>query len=305
MPASEIIDWMQHRDYSLLDTLDASKLRTEMVPVGKACNLAINYLFGSTGLIINEYAHVKAARRKLVKLFNRLAPGDYSKMPHEQKNGLVIGFNHPSLGEIPRIMAMKADIMGDKPMYFPVNLPWYEALAPNYENIKRLGIIITPTITPMTWAKLKLKEGTEIYDTANRLKHEFRDIYTDLSHEAMLEGGVIFVAPSATRQATVFKNKATYDKKEPCIRTMSVLAKRLYADPKMQCDFLPMAVLPPEKYNRGLNLFKKYTLLPGKVMTASYIRKKYFKKGEMVKTEEFDWEFHERLAEPLPKQFWY
>ena len=80
----------------------------------------------------------------------------YKNMPKDSENGLVIGFNHPSLGEIARILTMKIDIMGDKPMYFPVNLPWYEALAPNFDRIKRLGIIITPTITPSTWKKMDL-----------------------------------------------------------------------------------------------------------------------------------------------------
>lgn len=305
LSAAKIIDGIQHHGYSLLDSLGASKLRTEMIPVGKACNAAIKYIYGSTGLILDEKAHEHAARRKLVKLFNKLVPGNYDKMPHDQKNGLVVGFNHPSLGEIGRIMAMKIDIMGDRPMYFPVNLPWYEALAPNFDLIKHLGIIITPTITPTTWAKLKLTEGTEIYDAAYRLKREFRDIYTDLSHEAMKQGGVIFVAPSATRQATVFKNKAVYDKKEPIIHTMSVLALRLYADPKMQCDFLPMAVLPPEGYKRGLNFFKTYTLTPGRVMTAEYIRKKYFKTPHPEKLEGFDWDFHKRISDELPKKFWY
>ena len=84
-------------------------------------------------------------------------------------------------------------------------------MAPNYDRIKRLGIIITPTITPSTWKKMNLKEGTWKYEQGNRLKREFKDIYTKLSHDAIKEGGVIFVAPSATRQATVFKNKAVFD----------------------------------------------------------------------------------------------
>lgn len=305
LPASEIIDKLQHHNYSLLESLDAGRLRTEMVPVGKACNMAINYLFSTTGPKNDEEAHKKAARRKLVKLFSFLTPGSYDGMPKDQQNGMVIGFNHPSLGEIPRIMAMKADIMGDKPMYFPVNLPWYEALAPNFDRIKKLGIIITPTITPATWKKLGLKEGSKLYNAGTRLKKEFRQIYTELSHEAMLNGGVIFVAPSATRQATVFKNKAEYEKKEEILPTMSMLALKLYADPKMQCDFLPMAVLPPEGHGRGLNFRKKYQLIPGRVMTSTEIRKKYFKKKNPEKLNGFDWDFLQRIAEQLPKKFWY
>lgn len=305
MPAEEVIDKLQHENYSLLDSLDAEGLRKEMIPVGKACNTAINYFFNSTGPKFDQEKHNQSARKKLVRVLSRITPGSYDGMPKDLPNGLVIGYNHPSLGEIARILMMKIDVMGDKPMYFPVNLPWYEALAPNFDRIKRLGIIITPTITPSTWKKMDLKEGTRKYEIANRLKHEFRDIYTHLSQEAVKNGGVIFVAPSATRQKTVFKNKDVYDKKEEIIPTMAVLAVKLYSDPEVNCDFLPMAILPPEGYKRGLNFRKKYKLIPGEMMTADYIRKKYFKTKNPKRLEGFDWEFHQRIADELPKEFWY
>ena len=49
LSAEEVIDKLQHENYSLLNTLGAEKLRKEMVPVGKACNTAIDYFFGTTG----------------------------------------------------------------------------------------------------------------------------------------------------------------------------------------------------------------------------------------------------------------
>ena len=305
LSAEEIIDKIRYEDYSLLKTLGADDLRKEMVTVGKACNAAINYFFGTTGPKKDTEKHNQAARRKLVKVLSKITPGTYNGMPKDSENGLVIGFNHPSLGEIARILVMKIDIMGDKPMYFPVNLPWYEALAPNYDRIKRLGIIITPTITPSTWRKMDLKEGTFLYEQGERLKREFRDIYTDLSHEAIRNGGVIFVAPSATRQATVFKNEKVFKGEEEIIPTMSMLALKLYSDPEMKCDFLPMAVIPPKDYKRGLNFGKKYRLVPGEIMTAAEIRKKYFKTKEPKRLEGFDYDFHERIAQKLPKRFWY
>ena len=303
--AQEIIRKIQQENYSLLASLGAENLRKEMVPVGKACNTAINYFFKTTRSKNNPEEHNKKARKKLVKILSKITPGEYKDMPKDKENGLVVGFNHPSLGEIARILTMKIDIMGDKPMYFPVNLPWYEALAPNYDRIKRLGIIITPTITPSTWKKMNLKEGTELYEAGNKIKREFRDIYTNLSHEAVKNGGVIFVAPSATRQTTVFKNKDVYDKKEDIIPTMSVLAIKLYSDQEINCDFLPMAVVPPEGYKKGLNFFKKYKLIPGEIMTAEEIRKKYFKDKNPKRLEGFDYEFHERIANKMPKKFWY
>lgn len=305
LSAEEVIDKIQHENYSLLTTLGAEDLRKEMVPVGKICNAAINYFFGTTGPKNDTEKHNQAARRKLVKKLSKITPGSYNGMPKDNKNGLVVGFNHPSLGEIARILTMKIDIMGDKPMYFPVNLPWYESLAPNFDRIKRLGIIITPTITPSTWKKIGLKEGTELYELGNKLKREFRDIYTNLSRKAVKNGGVIFVAPSATRQATVFKTEEVFKKEEDIIPTMSLLAIKLYEDPEVECDFLPMAVLPPKNYKRGLNFRKKYRLIPGEKMSAKEIRKKYFKERNPKRLEGFDYEFHQRIADKLPKEFWY
>lgn len=305
LSAEEVIEKLQHEDYSLLKTLGAENLRKEMVPVGKACNAAINYVFGTTGPKHDVSKHNAAARKKLVKTLMKITPGSYPGVPKDNPNGLVIGYNHPSLGEIARILMMKIDVMGDKPMYFPVNLPWYEALAPNYERIKRLGIIITPTITPSTWQKINLREGTKKYDVANRLKRDFRNIYTTLSHDAVRNGGVIFVAPSATRQATVFKNEDAYKGVEEIIPTMALLAVKLLSDPNVKCDFLPLAILPPEGYKRGLNFYKKYRLIPGELMTSDYIRKKYFKTKTPKTLEGFDHEFHQRIADKLPKKFWY
>lgn len=299
LSAAEIIEKIKHENYSLLASLGAEKLRKEMVPVGKACHAAINYFLTAKT--------PEQIRAKIVKTFKKLAPATYdkTKIPHDTPDGLVIGFNHPSLGEILRIVLMKVDLMGDKPMLFPVNLPWYEAIAPDFDKLMQLGIIITPTITPSTWKKLGLAEENPFFDPANRLKRDFRNIYTDASIKTVKDGGIIFVAPSATRQATVFKSKAVYDKAEDIIPTMSVLALKLYADPKMNCGFLPIAVLPPQDYKRGLNIGKPYQLLPAKLMTAADIRAKYFTEPKPKRLDGFDYDFHLQIAQQLPKNFWY
>lgn len=304
MSAEAVVDKIRYENYSLLKTLGANGLRREMAPIGKICNTVVNFAIKTTGPKSNEAEHSRHARAKLVKLLSRLAPGTYANVPHDQQSGLVIGFNHPSLGEIGRLMLMKMDVMGEKPMLFPVNLPWYEALADNYDHIRALGIIITPTITPSTWKKIALPEGSAKYEAGMRLKREFRNLYTALSRETVKGGGVIFVAPSATRQATVFKSRAVYEKKEPIIPTMSVLLLDLYSDPEMDCEFLPLAVLPKAGYGRGLNVFRPYQLIPGEPFTASEIRKQYYQKGA-DKLPDFDWEFHKRIADKLPKKMWY
>ena len=36
----------------------------------------------------------------------------------------VVGFNHPSLGEIFRLISLGFEAYPDKPFYFPINIPW-------------------------------------------------------------------------------------------------------------------------------------------------------------------------------------
>lgn len=305
LSAEEIIEKIKHENYSLLDSFGAQKLRQEMVPVGKICNTVVNYLFRGSKKLSTKEQQDKQARRNLLKTFSKITPGSHKKLPPLNGTGVVIGFNHPSLGEIPRLIAMKVAAMEDSLICFPVNLPWYEALAPNYDRIRRLGIVITPTITPSTWGKIGLKEGSVMYEGGQRLKKDFKDIYTKMSSEIVKEGGVIFVAPSATRQATVFKTEEAYNSKEDIIPTMSILAIKLLSDPKINCDFLPLSILPPQGYSRGLNIGKKYQLIPGNPMSAKEIRQKYFTTPNPKRLEGFDYDFHKRLAENLPRDFWY
>ncbi len=305
LSAEEIIERIKNEGYSLLDSWGAKKLRREMVPVGKICNSVVNHLFRGQKFTTDSLKKNQTAQKRLMKTFTKITPSTYHNLPKSSKNGLIIGFNHPSLGEIPRLIAMKIDKLSDCPMCFPVNLPWYEALAPNYEHLKGLGINITPTITPSTWRKLDFTEGSAPYEQGQRIKKAFKDIYTDLSHQIIKEGGVIFVAPSATRQATVFKSEEAYLGEEGIIPTMSILAIKLLSDPEINCDFLPLAVLPPQNYSRGLNLGKKYRLIPGDLMTAAEIRQKYFTTTHLKQLEGFDFDFHKRIAEKLPRDFWY
>ena len=303
LTSEQIIKKIQRDNYSLLTSLGGEKLRKEMVPVGKACHAAVNYFY-QVGPAKTKAKKIKKVKKRIVKTLKRLAPAKYDKKDFSRlsNSGLVIGFNHPSLGEILRIILMKVDAMGDKPMLFPVNLPWYESIAKDYARLKDLGIIITPTITPSTWKKLNIEKDNPLYEVANNLKHAFKDLYTSISNETVKNGGIIFVAPSATRQQTVFKTKAVFEQKEPIIPTMSVLAISLITA-KADCNFLPLAILPPKNYKRGLNLFKKYHLYAGEPMSLADIKKNYKKVDRRL--EGFDYEFHLRIAEKLPKQFWY
>jgi len=307
LSTEEIIDKINHENYSLLNSLGGDKLRKEMVPIGRICHIVLRYFYHSREDLEKDMRNISRARSKIARTLGRIAPADYdaADFPKSDGRGLVIGFNHPSLGEVLRILSLKFTLYPDKTVLWPVNLPWYESLAKDYDNLAKIGIIITPTLTPSTWQKLQVAEDSPLFDVTNNLKRNLRKVYTARSVNIVNSQGMIFVAPSATRQATVFKSKAVYDKSEDIIPTMSVLAIKLIKETTAECDFLPLGVIPPKKGGRSLNLFKKYALYPAKPFMSSEIREKYIDKKNPDRLVGFDYDFHLRIAEQLPKKYWY
>lgn len=307
LSTEEIIDKINHENYSLLNSLGGEKLRKEMVPIGRICHAVLKYFYHSKKDLEKDMRNITRARKKIAKTLKRIAPFEYQpeNFPKSDNRGLAIGFNHPSLGEVLRILSLKFILYPDKTVLWPVNLPWYESIAKDYDNLSKIGIIITPTLTPSTWKKLQVAEDSPIYDVTMNLKKNLRKVYTKHSSSVINNQGMIFVAPSATRQATVFKTKDVYDKKEEIIPTMSVLAIKLIKDTKTECDYLPLAVMPPKKAGRSLNLFKKYTLIPAKTFTTTEIKEKYLDPNNPDRLIGFDYDFHMRIAEKLPKKMWY
>jgi len=307
LSTEEIIDKINHENYSLLNSLGGEKLRKEMVPIGRVCHAVLKYFYHSRKDLEKDMKNVSRARAKIAKTLKRIAPFEYEAeyFPKSDGRGLAIGFNHPSLGEVLRILSLKFILYPDKTVLWPVNLPWYEAIAKDYDSLSKIGIIITPTLTPSTWQKLQVSEDSPIYDVTLNLKKNLRKVYTKRSSNIINAKGMIFVAPSATRQATVFKSKAVYDKKEDIIPTMSVLAIKLIKETKNECDYLPLAVMPPKKAGRSLNLFKKYTLIPAKPFSTAEIKEKYLDPKNPDRLIGFDYDFHMRIAERLPKKYWY
>ena len=308
LPTTTIIDKINHENYSLLNSLGGDKLRKEMVPIGKLCRVVFKYFYRSRKDAEKDFKNIKKARKKIAKTLRRIAPFDcdLKKFPKLEDEGLVVGFNHPSLGEVLRILSLKFILYPDKTVLWPVNLPWYESIAKDYDNFKKVGIIITPTLTPSTWQKLQVAEDSPIYDMVVNLKRNLRKAYTALSAEVIKDNGMILVAPSATRQSTVFKTKAVYDQEEEIIPTMSVIAvKLLEANKDVNCSILPLAIKPPKKGGRSLNLFKKYELIPAKPFTMEEIKAKYTDPKNPSHLKGFDYDFHMRIAEQLPKKYWY
>ena len=217
-----------------------------MIPAGLLCKLLADFI-----CIPKSDADI---RKRAVSVLKLLTPGKLIGEFPQSDDSVVIGFNHPSLGEIFRLLAIAFDVYKDKEFLFPVNLPWYEAMTSIIPKLSRLGIHITPMITPSTEGKLKLllKDDNEKLAQVQHIKNVFERRYMRLARNASCSGKVIFVAPTATRQLKVIG-----DHIHP---TMTILAHMVYKNPDTGTIFLPVAVLQPEKSNGGINLFRQYII---------------------------------------------
>ncbi len=258
----ELIDDLRHRRYSLLDSIGCRKLRLEMFIPGLVSAIIVRFLCWKAKRKDGEN-WTKTVRGYIVKLFEKHAPYELSRgdvLP-ENTGGLIIGFNHPSLGEILRLIGLISKEYPENNYLFPVNLPWYESLCPVVDKMKEAGFYLTPIVTPSTKRKIENTAGKEMLEKVMSIGTGFNMVYMNLCKKFAKAKDIIVVAPSATRQATIYKTDAELSKKvriEP--QTMSLLVQTLSREVKKsdELKFLPIAVVPPNGYKRGLNLDEEY-----------------------------------------------
>ena len=242
---------------TFLESIKAYNLKKEVKMTGLICRSLVNTI---------TIASDEKLRKIGIKLLDLIAPAkllaDFPKTNH----GIIIGFNHPSLGEIFRLISLGFKYYTERRFLFPVNLPWFEELIPVEDKLHRLGIYIMPMITPSTEIKLKkLCEGDEerlIKIQNTKVMYERQ--YMRTAKRFASEGTLIFVAPSATRQAEVIS-----DHIHP---TMTLLAHMVYKGSEENAIFLPVTVLEPKRNNRKLNLFKTYGIYPCEPFSASEVK---------------------------------
>ena len=201
-------------------------------------------------------------RKKVEKILKRAAPCTLSGYLPNPDNGMAICFNHPSLGEILRFIYICVQSEVKKINLFPVNLPWYEAIMPIVNELEEIGIYVMPVITPSTLGKMAKKADEATMKVVNDLSVALNALYLQKCVEFINAGNRIWVAPTATRQRTVFKSKACEDKTEevkPQTMTFLTLALRRSGN----CLFQTVGVKPPDDFSRGLNLFKNYDMKVG------------------------------------------
>ena len=261
--AQQIITSLRNERYSLLDSIGCHKMRREMRSVGLACRAILQHAERKAGGMKHSLDpdYPQRLRKAMLKTLTRGAPMNFHGNLSQVDGGIILGFNHPTLGEIIRIIALCLDKYPDRDYLFPVNIAWYEALAPIADRMERFGLHIVPTITPPTRAKIADIVDDYTMELVDKISREFNTNYISSCSWMSRKGAVIAVAPSATRQPTVFKTNAMFvGEEEINPPTMTYLAMSLGHNKTTDYAFQAIAVAPPRKAKRGLNLFKNYDL---------------------------------------------
>lgn len=243
----QICEMLDSGNISILEELGAPDLKKEMNRVGAVCCFFIRLICKRRD-DTNLRKHAKAVMKII-------APAIVKQPLMKSDDTVVIGFNHPSLGEVCRLLHIGFDSYSDKQFLFPVNLPWYESMVSVIPQLKRMGIRITPMMTPATEAKLSARfaDDPEKLAEIEYLQMIFDRKYIREIKDITEQKGAIFVAPSATRQKEIIG-----DYVHP---SMTVLAHLVHKR-ENNAVFLPVAVISPVLGSRELNLFRFYRFIP-------------------------------------------
>ena len=154
MSRAELLEQINDGNVSLLKSIGAGELYDEMARPGAFCRVLVKYICGN-----KEREEI---RKRAVRVLSFFAPSNLLRAYYRNSGCVVIGFNHPSLGEIFRLLYRGLRAFPDREFLFPVNIPWYETITPAIPYLKKAGITVTPIITPKTESKLlKMFEGNE------------------------------------------------------------------------------------------------------------------------------------------------
>lgn len=295
----ELISDLRARRYSLLDSVNCKRLRLEMLPLGIVARIIVNRLYAKSKRESGE-KWAETAKKRLVKLLEWGAPYEFGLNNSRPMNtgGLVIGFNHPSLGEIIRLISFVSDEYPENKYLFPVSLIWYEALCPVIDKMEAAGFYLTPIVTPTVKQKISKFAKKDELDLISVIGQSFNTVYMNLCREFVKNKDIIILAPSATRQKYIFKTDAMFareEKVEP--QTMSLLMTALRKDAKdSDLKLLPITIVPPKESDNGLNLFQVYRFGAGEMFSFSKAfelsKAKY---GEFL-GRELDYEFLARIS---------
>ena len=253
---SELLEKINIDNVSLLKSIGAGDLYDEMARPGAFCRFLVRFICGKRDR--------EEIRKRTVKVLSFFAPSTLLRAYYRNSGCVVIGFNHPSLGEIFRLLYRGFRAFPDRDFLFPVNIPWYETITPVIPLLKKAGITVAPIITPKTESKLvkKFEGNEEKLKDVEHFKIAFERKYMTEVKECADKKGIIVVAPSATRQADVFADDMARKGEGHIHPTMTLIAHRICRDPDADVVFLPVTIFEPLFNDRKFNLFKNYNIYP-------------------------------------------
>jgi len=275
--------------------------------VGPICRFVLFcILLGGKGPEDEDYWRIK--RKRTVSIVRFFFPdimrGD---APAADKQGLIVGFNHPTLHEVFGLIAWSLAQYIDRRNNFPTNLPWYESICSCSPLMEKIGIYITPLITQSSYDKLVvIHEGDErMIGFISKIRDLLLNHYFNIAIEFEKKGDNTFSAPSATRQFTIFPKTANFEDDEGAMKLLPAMSglmlriARANRDRKPNVIFLPVTIIPPRfriKWVRGLKPFRKFIMVIGRGFSMDEAR---------ALGRGMDYAFLKRLAENAPEELWY
>ncbi len=250
----------------------------------------------------------KKKRVKAVRVVRFFFPDQVlGTTPDIENQGLIVGFNHPTLHEILSLIAWALDRFPKRRNNYPTNLPWYESICTCAPTLKKLGICITPLITQSTFKKLeKVHQGDEkMIGAISKVSELLLSHYFSVAIDFERSGDNTFAAPSSTRQVTIFPKGAAFHKDPGAVKLLPAMSGLMFriaragGDRKPEAIFLPVTVIPPKlriKWLKGLKPFSRYSLIIGRGFSMEEAKKL----GRGI-----DYAFLKRLAENAPEELWY
>ena len=304
----QIIDDMSSAHYSLLRTLGCGSYNVAYAWVRFACLFFLN-MARNRARKHTDKPYCTALKEALSGIFACGAPSyipptaSFPKLRDDEGNydcGLIIGFNHPSLGEIIRLMGICMRSYPDRKYLFPVNIIWFEALAPVIRRLEELDFYITPIITPSAKETLLSRCKTpEQKALVERLARGFSDVYVSRCAEFIADKQITLVAPSARRREHIFPDvESSIGHKPIDPQTMTLITASLLRK-KHKFALLPVAVIPPVDASRGLNLLQRYTILPCPAISAQMAEHMFKQSEKDCKSRRLERYFLESIATRL------
>lgn len=295
LSAAELVDGLSRGEFSILESLHCKKLLrgTKGAKIGAGAAIAISKF-------VAKSKDPRDQRKALSDTLRHFAPYQSQPLATDISNGgIILAFNHPSLGEILRLIEYCSGTFPKRRMLFPVTLVWFEVLAKYKEFLESIGICITPTVTPNAISEIS-ETAPDSIDAANEIRQKLNDYYLGLACDFLKNDDIMLIAPSATRQNYIYDSSKQMHGDDPIKpETLALIVTSLRQKKLMNYTILPVCVVPPEMPSQGLNLFDEYILAPCDYIPSSQAEQLTKKKVGSAKVREIELFYRQLISDML------